>query len=434
MPNPARIYAIEILKEVDKGQSDLTDLLNDREKDFKDPRDAGLMRALVYGTLEHLFHLDHIINRLSKKPIASQKPIVRAIVRQGAFELWFLHTPSHAAIHEAVELAKIKAPYARAYVNGLFRTMVREGSEILTVNTGDPLEDLSILSSHPRWVIDLLLASYRLDEVKEILKRNNQPAPLVLFVCPPFSREEAKKTLEKEGISGITLSRLESHSLLTQGGPITESRLFQEGKITIASQPSALAGGFAVEGLGKDARILDLCAAPGSKTAVMSLLSGAKIFANDKSEEKMIRLKENIQRLHLHTIDLFHLDGTIQKPEWIESFDLVLLDAPCSGLGLMGRKPDIRYHRKPADLLDLQVLQKQLLKNAQSYVRPGGRLVYSTCTYGKRENEEVIQTLPPSFQKEPLQEGLFKGKNQIHFSPLLEGSDGFFVSRFRKDQ
>lgn len=312
--------------------------------------------------------------------------------------------------------------------------MVREGSEILTVNTGDPLEDLSILSSHPRWVIDLLLASYRLDEVKEILKRNNQPAPLVLFVCPPFSREEAKKTLEKEGISGITLSRLESHSLLTQGGPITESRLFQEGKITIASQPSALAGGFAVEGLGKDARILDLCAAPGSKTAVMSLLSGAKIFANDKSEEKMIRLKENIQRLHLHTIDLFHLDGTIQKPEWIESFDLVLLDAPCSGLGLMGRKPDIRYHRKPADLLDLQVLQKQLLKNAQSYVRPGGRLVYSTCTYGKRENEEVIQTLPPSFQKEPLQEGLFKGKNQIHFSPLLEGSDGFFVSRFRKDQ
>lgn len=432
MPNPARIYAIQILKKVDQGESDLADLLNQGEEDLKDARDIGLMRALVYGVLERQLTLDFLINSLSKKPVSSQKPLVRAIIRLGAFELLFFKTPAHAAINEAVELAKIRAPFARSYVNGLLRSLERQDLGPLKVNTGDPLEDLSILSSHPRWILDLLLETYSMSEVREIAKRNNQPSPVNIFVGPSLSREEAKEILQAEGVREIEPSKLESHSLLTQGGPITESQLFREGKITIASQASALTGVIAAEGLGKESKILDLCAAPGSKTSIMSLLCGAKIFANDKSLQKIGHLKENIQRLHLDSIELFQSDGTQKNSEWLGAFDLVLLDAPCSGLGLIGRKPDIRYHRKKEDLRDLQRLQKSLLKNAQSYVRPGGRLVYSTCTYGRMENEEVLEDLGEDFKAEPLREGPFQGKSQIHFSPLMEGTDGFFLSRFRK--
>lgn len=197
--------------------------------------------------------------------------------------------------------------------------------------------------------------------------------------------------------------------------------------MTIQSQAGVRVAEIAVEGI-EEGEILDLCAAPGGKAVAMKLLSPTcRVVANDVIEEKRQYLEENARRMKA-PLDIHIGDARIVRSEWKNRFDVVLVDAPCSGLGLLGRKPDIRWNRKREDIAALAILQKEILQTALQYVKPNGRLVYSTCTYGKKENEEVVATIPEGWVPEPVE-----GQSVLRYSPLVDWSDGFFIARFRRE-
>ncbi len=419
--NPARDLAITLLQRIEGRDEFSQNLILQEEKGLADARDRALLRRLIYGVLQNRLLLDVWINRVSRKKIEKQKNVLRQLMRIAVYDLLFLNTPDHAGVNEAVELAKKRAPFARAYVNGALRQLLREKEDLAEEMRSQPL---SIRSSHPQWMIEELERVFPSQQVEELLRRNNEVPPISLLCRPDLDRDEAVRSLREEGILSVRKSSLSPYSLLCQGGSITRSRLFQEGLITIQSQGSTEIARKSL--LGRDwrgKRILDLCASPGSKTTAFSWLAPeADIVSNDKSPDKMIRLEENRRRLHLQNVSLSIQDACMENKEWLAAFDLVLVDAPCSGLGLLGRKPDIRYHRKKEDLWELAGLQRKILSQALRYVKVGGRLTYSTCSYSFTENESVIQSL--------LKDGNLliseADANCFHrLSPFDEFSDGF---------
>lgn len=431
MKQSVREKSLSILIQVEAGTVFPAQALNEADSLFSDARDRGLLRSLVYGVEENRTYLDWILDQFSAKPMRSQKASLRGILRMGAYELVMTRIPAHAAVNEAVKLTRKKADYAKGYVNALLRSLSRSLPEIAEVKAGDELERLSIRYSHPLWILKYMRRQFSITELEEILKKNNAPSPVSLFVnSGRMTREEVIDEL-RDVLIHPRKSRLSQNCILCDGGPITATSLFQTGVISIQSQPSIRVAEIAAEGIRPDAKILDLCAAPGGKSMAMHILSGARIHANDVAEEKLRILKENAERLGNPSLEVSARDAAEFYPDWKERYDVVLVDAPCSGLGLLGRKPDIRWNRKESDLQELSSLQKKILSNAAFYVKKGGRLVYSTCTYGERENENVIDFFlshsDASWKREEID-----GKDSMHTSPLSEGADGFFMCRFIK--
>ncbi|MDD7593660.1 MAG: transcription antitermination factor NusB [Peptoniphilaceae bacterium] len=419
-----RESALDVLLRVDEGEQ-VERALNRTDDALSDARTRADRRHLVYTVLERQRHLDYLLDRYAKKPMHAQKRVPRLLLRLGAADLLFRETPAHAAIYETVAVAGKRAPYAKGFINGILRSIERAGDAALVVDTGDVDLDFAIRASYPDWMVayfeEALGTSARL-----VLEAGNLPSPLSLFVVPHrATREAVMAELEAECVR-VRQSDLSPFALLVDGGPVTESAAFREGRLSIQSQPSQIAAWMAVEDF-KAPRVLDLCAAPGSKSIAMAALApGARILANDVVAEKRQYIEENARRMGLPIETAVH-DGTVFEPLWAEAFDVVLVDAPCSGLGLVGRKPDLRWKRNPEDIPALQQIQVALLKQAGRYVKPGGRLVYSTCTYGRAENEDVMATVAANFVVEP-----FQGINRLHFTPLTEGADGFTMMRWRK--
>ncbi len=422
-----RRQAVILLRDLESRHEAAERALRRRADPFLDrARDRAFLRQLVYGVLENQRYLDWAMDRQMSRPMEKQKPLIRQILRLAEYETLFLHTPAHAVVNEYVTLARILVPGAHGFVNAILRKCEEHPLE-QTPDTGNALRDLAIRYSVPDWIAQELAQTFSPDELIRILQAGNQPSPLSLFVVPGrISREEAMERL-KGLATNLRVSTISPHLLLCDGGAVTESDLFRNGWITIQSQPSLRVAEIATEGI-TEGRILDLCAAPGSKTMAMKLLSPrCQVVANDLVPEKLRYMRENSERLHAE-VEMVQGDARDFRPEWEEAFDVVLADVPCSGLGLMGRKPDIRWRRRPEDLEHLAELQKEILSQAARYVKPGGRLVYSTCTYGHQENEDVVATLNP----EQWTEEAIEGRPFLRFTPENEGSDGFFMARFRR--
>ena len=406
-------------------------------------RDAALATQLCFGVLQNQMLLDFYLSKFSNIPLKRMEGKVVQTLRLGAYQMLFLtRIPHSAAVNSAVALVKAhcKNPRAAGMVNGILRSMERSLQNMPVIPQGDPVAYLSTLYSHPEWLVKEFILSLGEEETAQLLAADNSQPPTAVMVNTTRTTAEALKAmLEVDHVEAEPHPWLENCLLLSRTGDLERLEAFQQGLFYVqdpASRLSVLAAG-AKPGM----RVLDCCAAPGGKSfaAAIAMENQGEIVSCDLHPHKKKLIQAGADRLGLTIITPKTADGKVFRPEWERAFDLVLVDAPCSGLGVIRKKPDIRY-KDPAPLADLPAVQLDILRNAARYVRPGGTLMYSTCTLLYRENGEVVETFlaeNKAYQAEaftlpgpvgPVQSG------SVTLWPHRHGTDGFFISKMRREE
>ena len=406
-------------------------------------RDAALATQLCFGVLQNQMLLDFYLAKFSNIPLKRMEGKVVQTLRLGAYQMLFLtRIPHSAAVNSAVTLVKThcKNPRAAGMVNGILRSMERSLQNMPVIPQGDPVAYLSTLYSHPEWLVKEFILSLGEEETAQMLAADNsQPPTAVMVNTTRTTAEELKAMLEADHVEAEPHPWLENCLLLHRTGDLERLEAFQQGLFYVqdpASRLSVLAAG-AKPGM----KVLDCCAAPGGKSfaAAIAMENQGEIVSCDLHPHKKKLIQAGADRLGLTIITPKTADGKVFRPEWESAFDLVLVDAPCSGLGVIRKKPDIRY-KDPAPLADLPAVQLDILRNAARYVRPGGTLMYSTCTLLYRENGEVVETFlaeNKAYKAEtftlpgpvgPVQSG------SVTLWPHRHGTDGFFISKMRREE
>ena len=435
-----RDAALTILLAVDKNQAYSNLLLHQTIEKYKlDVKDRGLLTEITYGTLQHKLTLDYYLEPFIHGKVDLW---VRWLLRMSLYQMHYLsRIPAHAAVNEAVEIAKRRGHKGIAsMVNGILRSILREGVRS-TNDIKDPNERLAIETSHPQWLVDRWVESYGYEETAEMLRENNiQPVQTVRVNTTKATVENVLTTLEREGVKAVR-SEVMPECVHLQTGQAARTAAFRHGLITIQDESSMLPANVLNPQPGM--KVLDMCAAPGGKTTHMAekMQNEGSILAMDLHPKKLDLIEENTARLGLEIVQTAPVDGR-KAASFLpkESFDAVLVDAPCSGLGVMRRKPDIKYTKREEDLVSLQTIQLAILDNAAQVLKAGGRLVYSTCTVDKQENEGTVEAFlsqHPEMESESLTnlpEKLLAKQNNgmLQVFPQDFGSDGFFVAAFRK--
>ncbi len=406
-------------------------------------RDAALATQLCFGVLQNQMLLDFYLSKFSNIPLKRMEGKVVQTLRLGAYQMLFLtRIPHSAAVNSAVTLVKTrcKNPRAAGMVNGILRSMERSLQNMPVIPQGDPVAYLSTLYSHPEWLVKEFILSLGEEETAQMLAADNsQPPTAVMVNTTRTTAEELKAMLEADHVEAEPHPWLENCLLLHRTGDLERLEAFQQGLFYVqdpASRLSVLAAG-AKPGM----KVLDCCAAPGGKSfaAAIAMENQGEIVSCDLHPHKKKLIQAGADRLGLTIISPKTADGKVFRPEWENAFDLVLVDAPCSGLGVIRKKPDIRY-KDPAPLADLPAVQLDILRNAARYVKPGGTLMYSTCTLLYRENGEVVETFLAennSYKAEafplPGPVGLVQG-GSVTLWPHRHGTDGFFISKMRREE
>lgn len=388
-------------------------------------REAKQAAALVYTTLDHLLTIDFYLSHFVQ---GAQKPFVRGILRLGVCELLYFDTPAHAAVSESVQLVREAGkPALAGFVNAVLRRIDRE-REQLPALPNEPLKRLSIQYSYPEWIVAEWLNIYGEAETEALLSRPT--AKIEVRAQSPFSTAELVNALPVES----TVNELDENSVaLEKGFDFASDPLFLEGKYTVMSQGAMLVCRALGNVRGK--RVLDACAAPGGKSAYLASLfeNEIQLTCFELHEHRRELLEKTLTRLHV-SAEIAQKDASAFDPAFENAFNAVLVDAPCSGLGLLGDKPDIRYSKSDSDIGSLVSLQKSILSTCQRYVAPGGILVYATCTISMRENEEIVEWFlseHPDYSLERMPLSL-ENDGMLQLLPQRHGTDGFFVARMRK--
>lgn len=435
-----RDAALSILLAVDKNQAYSNLLLHQTIEKYKiDVKDRGLLTEITYGTLQHKLTLDYYLEPFIKGKVDLW---VRWLLRLSLYQMEYLtRIPAHAAVNEAVEIAKRRGHKGIAsMVNGILRSILRQGVPAVE-DIQNPVERLSVETSHPQWLVERWVESYGFDETAAMLHENNiPPVQTVRVNMTRATVEDVLASLEEEGVKAKQSDMMPECIHLTNG-TAARTKAFKEGLITIQDESSMMPANVLDPKPGM--KVLDMCAAPGGKTTHMAerMENDGSILAMDLHPHKLDLIDENTARLGLDIVQTAPVDGR-KAADFLakESYDAVLVDAPCSGLGVMRRKPDIKYTKREEDLESLQAIQLAILANAVQVLKPGGRLVYSTCTVDKRENEGTVEAFistHPEMEREEitnLPEKLLAKQNNgmLQVFPQDFGSDGFFVAAFRK--
>lgn len=418
---------------------------------YLDKSSRGFITRLYEGTIEKRLYLDFIIDGYSKTPVKKMKPIIMLLLEMAVYQLFFMdRVPDSAAINEAVKLAKKRGfTGLSGFVNGVLRNIARNKENIaLPDKNKDLIKYLEIKYSTPRTVVEYLIKDYGNHEAEEILEAFEEKRPLVARATK--NREELIKKLEAEGARVSTDTIFPESLKILELDSLSYLESFEEGDFAIQDESSQFIG--KIVGLPKGARVLDLCAAPGGKSLLFAEMEEVdEIISCDISESKTELIEDNIRRIGTDKIRTIVNDASLYNPDFVDGFDLVICDLPCSGLGVMGRKRDIKYNVSIDKIRELAILQKKILENAVRYVKKGGRLIYSTCTMTKAENEENF-----TFISE------FKGFSAVDFSDKIRGyvdrykdgerlvneakkgfirlfpgelgTDGFFISEFMREE
>ncbi|MGI5963081.1 MAG: 16S rRNA (cytosine(967)-C(5))-methyltransferase RsmB [Lawsonibacter sp.] len=406
-----------------------------------DHRDAALATQLCFGVLQNQLLLDFYLSKYSNIPLKRMEGKVVQILRLGAYQMLFLNRiPHSAAVNRAVAMTKqyCKNPRASGMVNGILRSLERSLDRLPTIPQEDSASYLSILYSHPEWMVKEFLFTLGSDETARLLAANNSQPPIAIMVnrCR-ITCEELKKRLEEDQVEVFPHPWMEDCLILKKTGDLEHLNAFKEGLFYVQDPASRLS--VLASGVQAGMRVLDCCAAPGGKSFAAAIAMGnvGEIISCDIHPHKKKLIQLGAQRLGLDIIQAKTADGKQFHPEWEEGFDLVVVDAPCSGLGVIRKKPDIRY-KDPQELELLPKIQLEILFNASRYVRPGGILLYSTCTLLRRENQSVIERflesnnqyrLEPFSLSEPI--GMVK-EGWITLWPHIQETDGFFIAKLRK--
>lgn len=406
-----------------------------------DHRDAALATQLCFGVLQNQMLLDFYLSKFSNIPLKRMEGKVLQILRLGAYQMLFLtKIPHSAAVNRAVAMTKLhcKNPRAAGMVNGILRSLERNRDNLPVIPQQDPVMYLSTLYSHPEWMVKEFLLTLGEQETPQLLAADNSQPPMTGMVnrCRTTTQELLAQ-LETEQAQVQPHPWLEDCVILTKTGNLERLQAFQEGLFYIQDPASrcAILAAAAEPGM----RVLDCCAAPGGKSfaAAIVMKNQGEIISCDLHPHKKRLIQAGAERLGLTIIHPQTADGKVYREEWAEAFDLVIVDSPCSGLGVIRKKPDIRY-KDPEPLAELPQIQRSILNNAARYVRPGGILLYSTCTLLYRENEEVVQSFLSDHIDYKLESFTLPGPlgeitaGMVTLWPHRHGTDGFFISKLRK--
>ena len=401
--------------------------------------DAALCSRLVYGVLQNQMLLDFYLGAYCSQPVDHLQPPLSDILRLGAYQILFLDkVPDSAAVNESVNLAKLfKRGQAAGLVNAVLRKIAQHKNDLPAIPDRDPERYLSIRYSHPKWLVKRLLPYLGREETEAFLAANNGIAPLTVQVNPlRTTQEELLEELTACGVQATPHSWVPDCLELSGTGDLTALKPFREGKFLVQDPAARLVSLIADVRPGQ--KVLDVCAAPGGKSFSCAFAMGneGRILSCDLHENKLKRVREGAERLGITCVETASADGRFFRPEWESAFDTVLVDAPCSGLGIIRKKPDTRY-KKLDDLFALPVIQAAILENVARYVRPGGTLVYSTCTILPTENEEVTTAFlaeHPDFSMASfsLPQPVGETEGRLTLWPQRHGTDGFYICRMTR--
>lgn len=425
-----RELVLEILLAVDRdgeySHIALRNVLDNHQ--YLDKSERAFITRVTEGTLEHMIELDYMIDQFSKVKTAKMKPVIRWIIRSGVYQLKYMDSvPASAACNEAVKLA-VKRGFGglRGYVNGVLRSISRNLGQIVYPDREDVRKWLSITYSMPEWILDRWLEEYDKETVEAMLRDFLREKP-VSARCnlSRISREELAERLEKEGVRVSLDPELSCGLKLCGFDHLGALETFKEGLFMVQDVSSMRVAEWAEPEAGD--YVIDVCAAPGGKALHMAdKLNGTGfVEARDLTEYKTELIRDNIRRCRLTNINAVSRDAAVYDEASKEKADIVIADLPCSGLGVLGRKTDLKYKLTPKAQESLVKLQREILSAVNPYVKPGGKLLYSTCTIDRRENEENARWFTDTFPE-------FEKVREKQFLPGIDEGDGFYIAQFQK--
>jgi 16S rRNA (cytosine967-C5)-methyltransferase len=441
----ARALAWEILQAVEAGAFADALLGHRLTRSGLVPRDQALVTRLVYGTLAWQAYLDHIIAACARRPPDQLDAPIRILLRLALFQLCLLSKiPDFAVVDTAVQLAKrFRGGSVSGLVNAVLRRAAGEWQHVaLPSPQDDPVGYLATRLSHPRWLVERWLAQYGFDETDALLRANNEPAPTVLRTnCRKIEPAELLRRLREAGCVAEPTTFSPLGIRIEHAGSPDRVPGYSDGFFSVQGEASQLVGLLAAPCPGD--RVLDACAAPGGKTTHLAELMDdrGEVVALDLNAHGIDRIERMSRRLSLSIVRTTVVDATAWH-DGGDGFDCVLVDAPCSGLGTLRQHPEVKWRRTPAAIAELAVLQQRLLLHLADMVRPGGTLVYATCTLSIAENDNVLQTLlrahtdfsrddPRPLLPEPAR-ALIDADGVLRSFPHRHGLDGFFAARLKR--
>ena len=426
-----RLAATQIITRILQGQGSLSSLLTPAQAQVPE-QDKSLLQELCFGACRFYPQLNLILEQLLEKPLRNKDLDIKALLILGVYQLQHTRIAEHAAIGETVEVTRdLKKDWATKLVNGVLRGFQREQQDILTsLNSSAEFQQ-----NHPHWLVAMLKKNWP-DQINQILSANDQHPPFCLRInTQKISRDDYLQQLAAQNIAAEPTEFSPYGIRLAQACNPRQLPLFDQGWISVQDEAAQLSADLLQVSSGQ--KVLDACAAPGGKTThLLELQADLDLTALDLEERRLIRLRENLARLGLNA-KVKAGDGTQPETWWDdELFDRILLDAPCSATGIIRRHPDIKILRQPDDIQKLSQLQSQLLKTLWSLLKPGGRLLYATCSILPRENSKIIEGFLQQ-QNDAKEEkivadwGIAQTCGRQLF-PQAAGHDGFFYASLIK--
>jgi 16S rRNA (cytosine967-C5)-methyltransferase len=393
------------------------------------PDAPAFVRELVYGVLENKIYLDYIIEQFVKTPTSKMKYNDLTVLRLGLYQLKFLTgVPEYAAVNESVDMAKKYCKGKEGFINGVLRSFLRANKEVkLPDRAEDEVRYLSVKYSYEPWIIELWRELYAPDFVEELLAAGNKTPDLVIRVnMLKTSREDLKRRIIAKGYHAQD-GFLCKEALHVEGRGLLGGRLYSSGMFSVQDESSILAVNMLDPQFGET--IIDVCAAPGGKTLAIAekMHNKGTVYAWDIYKRKLAIIDKEAERVGVEIVETRTWDATRVDSSMIEKADRVLVDAPCSGLGVVSRKPEIKYKKKTREFDEFPKKQLAILSASSQYVKPGGTLVYSTCTISPYENQQVIKEFLRKNKK-------FIKEEELQLLPNVNNTDGFFICKMKRDE
>lgn len=437
----AREIAFKVLCDIEDNNNYSNIAINKHFKNLTlSNQDRGFATELIYGVVENKYYLDYIIDKLSKIKTQKLSTYVKILLRMGIYQIAFLDNVSdYALVNETVNLVKKYDKRSSGFVNAILRNIIRDKEEVLKVDIESEIMRLSTKYSYSPWMIKNWINNFSKEFTEDLLEANSEKPSIYLRVNTlKTSREELLNKLEETNIKAYKVPQVEEAIKVENLKNIENNELFKEGLFTIQDISSMLVG--KVMNPKENSLVLDVCSAPGGKSTHLAALMNntGKVVARDVFEHKLKLIDNTVKRLGLENVEIESFDASKLDVESIEKYDYVLADVPCSGLGIIRRKPEIKFKTK-AELKDLPSIQKTILENASKYVKVNGILVYSTCTIQDSENINVVNEFlneNDNFELVPIDEINIDLDNQdkgyLKIYPNIHGMDGFFIAKLKK--
>lgn len=430
MTENTREIVLDMLLDMERGSEYSNKLIKAvlDKYDYLEPREKAFIKRLTEGTVERRIALDYVLDQVSSVPVRKMKPLIRCLMRMSAYQILYMDTvPDSAVCNEAVKLAsKRKFQNLKGFVNGVLRNLSRQKDSIKwPVKEADPVKWMSITYSMPVWLAEEWIRQYGMECTEKMFTWLDQIQPVSIRFTSGLDKDTRLLYIAQLEHFGVVVEGSALHPSvyrLRKAEGIQNLPGYKEGAFTVQDVSSVLAVEAAL--IRDTDFVMDICAAPGGKSLFAAEKAKA-VLSRDVSENKLSLIEENADRLQADNLTVQLWDATCPDPDYFGKADVVLMDVPCSGLGVMGKKRDIKYHVSMESLEEITRLQKQIVTASWRYVKPGGTLLYSTCTVNRGENEEMCAWITEQFP--------FTIEESRQFFPGQDDCDGFFYARLRRN-